>query len=183
MQSFAGCISCDECHNAALALYDADNAGFLAIASRRTPANTLALAAHVSFVHLHRLSLQLHVSFGQQRANLAKHPPSGFVGYSGFALNLLCRDAATSGSHQVHSVIPQPQRSAAVLKDRPGHRGNLIQADIAGIDRAALDAMVLLLLPTLSAVRNPAGETLLFEVFDASVIVWKLAVEIVDRVS
>ena len=42
--------------------------------------------------------------------------------------------------------------------------------------------MVLLLLPTLSAVRNPTGETLLFKVLDTSVIVWKLAVEIIDRV-
>jgi hypothetical protein len=38
----------------------------------------------------------VHVCFGQQRANLAEHPPSGFVGHSGFTLNLLCRDAATS---------------------------------------------------------------------------------------
>jgi phage-related holin len=42
--------------------------------------------------------------------------------------------------------------------------------------------MVLLLLPTLPAERNPAGKALFFQVLDAGIIVWELAVKIDDRV-
>ena len=41
---------------------------------------------------------------------------------------------------------------------------------------------MLLLLPTLRAVGNPAGEAPLFEVLKAGVVVGKLAVEIIDCV-
>lgn len=42
--------------------------------------------------------------------------------------------------------------------------------------------MVLLLLLALFAERNPLWKTLLFEMFNAYVIVWKLAVKVIYRV-
>src|ERR1700686_3041980 len=136
----------------------------------------------ICFVHLHRRSLQLHVGFGQQRANLAEHAPSGFVGDSGFALNLFGRDATTSRGHQVHGVIPKAKRSAAVLKDRPSHRRNLRSAVIAGVHRTTLNSIVLALLLALVTVRDVAGESLLHQVLKASRVIGKLAIDDIDRV-
>src|SRR5437773_3547132 len=82
--------------------HDSDYRGFLFVAAHWTARVTFTSSSVIHFIHLHRSPLQLHVSFGQQRANLAEHSPCGFVGNSGFALNLLCRNSATSGSHQVH---------------------------------------------------------------------------------
>src|SRR5215471_3571625 len=99
-----------------LALSHADDGSFLCVASQWPASTVFARAAVIGFIHLHRFALQLHVRLGQQRANLAEHAPSGFVSDSSFALNLLCRDAATSRSHQVHGVVPEPERRAAVLE-------------------------------------------------------------------
>jgi hypothetical protein len=49
----------------------------------------LAFAADVGFIHLDRQSLQLHVRFGQQRADLLEHPPRGFIGDASLPLDLL----------------------------------------------------------------------------------------------
>jgi hypothetical protein len=125
----------------------------------------------------------LHVSLGQQRANLAEHPPSGFISDSGFALNLLCRNTATSRSHEIHGVVPEPQRRAAVLEDRPGHRRNLCKAFIATVHGATLDTMMLTVLFARFAVRNTARKTLFSEMLKAGIIGRKLTVEIIYRVS
>ena len=65
-----------------------------------------------------------------------------------------------------------------MLKDRSSHRGNLIQALIASPHWTAMNTVMFLLFPTLLAVGNSAGESLLFEVLNASIVVRKLAVKI-----
>src|ERR1039458_653320 len=52
-------------------------------------------SADSSLIHLDAKSLQLHIWFGQQRANLAKHPPCRFIGNASLALNLLRGYSAT----------------------------------------------------------------------------------------
>ena len=69
-----------------------------------------------------------------------------------------------------------------MLKDRASHRRNLIQANIASVDRTPFDAMVLLLLLALFAVRHTAGKALFFQVLKAGFVIWELAVKIRDRV-
>ena len=59
-----------------------------------------------------------------------------------------CRNES---SHQIHGVVPEAQRCAAVLKDRSGQRGNLSQTFVAGIHRAAIDALEFALLVALWA--------------------------------
>src|SRR6266496_344098 len=83
----------------AAAFHDSDHWRFPFITTHRTAGMTLASSSVIHLIHLHRRSLQLHVSFGQQRANLAEHPPSSLVGHSGFTLNLFCRDSTTSRGH------------------------------------------------------------------------------------
>ena len=82
-------------------LYDPDNRSHFLVAASRSASSVFALTAKIGFVNLHRWPLQLHFVLGEQGANLLEHSPCGFVGDSGFALNLLRRDTATSGTHQV----------------------------------------------------------------------------------
>src|SRR5579864_7855064 len=92
-------VGSNESNNAALTLSHAHDGSFLPIAAHWPSCAVFARSTVISFIHFHRFSLQLHVSFGQQRANLAKHPPSSFVGHSSFALYLLCGDSAARGCH------------------------------------------------------------------------------------
>jgi hypothetical protein len=86
------------------ALYDAEHGSLAVIVASALDSAIamliLALSAYVCFIHLNAVSLQLHVRFGQQRANLAEHAPCGFIGNSGFALNLFRTNPAASRSHQ-----------------------------------------------------------------------------------
>ncbi|MGA8151013.1 MAG: hypothetical protein WB952_08695 [Terriglobales bacterium] len=77
---------------------------------------------------------------------------------------------------------PEPQRRAAVLKDRPGHRGNMRQAFIASPHWASLNPVVLALLFTCLAVRNPVRKSLLSKMLKASIVIGKLTVEIINCV-
>ena len=69
-----------------------------------------------------------------------------------------------------------------MLKDRPGHRGNLSQALIASINGTAFDPMMLALFATHGTVRNHARKSLLPKMLKASIIIGKLTVKIVDCV-
>src|SRR5882724_9782166 len=83
------------------ALGHADNCNLVA-SVRWASLSTLvaSLSAVVHFIHLHRRALQLQTILGQESPNLAEHAPRCFVGDASFPLNLLCGDAATSGTHE-----------------------------------------------------------------------------------
>src|SRR6266581_4252759 len=105
MKSFLLRVRRNASHDAAIvsrsaALYHAHDCNL--VASRRwTPTlpHPLSLSAVIHLIHLNRRTLQLHPLFREERANLAEHAPSGFVGDASFALNLLRGDAATSRTH------------------------------------------------------------------------------------
>jgi hypothetical protein len=70
-----------------------------------------------------------------------------------------------------------------VLKDRPGHRGNLIQANVASINRTPFNSVMLAFASALFAVRYSARKALFLEVLKASIIGRKLTIEVSNRVS
>src|SRR5438270_693829 len=109
---------------ASLPFHDADNALLWRI-SRGTPTlpAALALRAKIAFVHLHAISLQLHI-FSEKRPNLPEHTPCSLVSDAGFPLNLLCGNSAASGTHEVHRLKPDAQRRGAFLEDGSGQRIN-----------------------------------------------------------
>src|SRR5438046_989201 len=113
-----GIVSNDRLHASALALNHSVNNGLVAFGVL----NILAPStADISFVHLHRRSLQLHI-LREQHTNLLKHAPRGFISDASLTLDLLCGDSATSGTHQVHCLKPSAKRSSAFLENSSGKR-------------------------------------------------------------
>ena len=98
--------------------------------------------ANIHFVDFHRRSLQLQI-LRQQSTNLPEYAPRGFVGDASLALDLLCGDSATGRTHEVHSLKPDSQRSAGLLKDGSRQRVHVMPAVIAGIRSATSHAVML----------------------------------------
>src|ERR1041385_2853679 len=166
------------------AFHHSDNRNLVRTIGRPSaPSLSLPLSAVVHLIHLHRRTLQLHPLFGEQGANLTEHAPRGFVGHSGLALNLLCGDAATGGTHEVHRIEPSLERSGALLKNGASERIDVIPARLAGKGSAASNAVVLPLYSALRAFGYAIRPALFFDVFEAGVIVWKLSVELAYGVS
>jgi len=69
-----------------------------------------------------------------------------------------------------------------VLENRASHRRKLSQAFIASIDGATLDAMQFPVTLARFAEYKAAGESLLLEMLNASIIGRKLAIEVADRI-
>jgi hypothetical protein len=164
-------------------LHDCHDGSFLGVAAHRASSAAFADSTDVSFVYLDRWPLQLHVVLGEQGANLFEHTPCGFIGDTSFTLNLLCGDAASSGTHQESSIKPQLERGSSFLEDGSGQRINLSAAIIATICGPADDTMMLALNTALIAISDPAGPALLFHVFQAGVIIRKLAVKVSNGVA
>src|SRR5882672_111053 len=99
----------DFCYNLAAALNEANNGNLSLIAAHRSANPVLALTTEIGFVNLYRRSLQLQITLRQERANLLEHAPSSLVGNSSLALNLLCGDAATCRTHEIHRVEPSAE--------------------------------------------------------------------------
>jgi hypothetical protein len=184
VKSFAPCIGSNARHDATMmsrgAAFDhAHDRNFVtAVGWPSLTALPTPLAAVVHLIHLHRRTLQLHSVFGEQRANLFEHAPCGLVGDASFALNLFCGDAATSGTHEVHGVEPSLEGSGALLKDGPGQRIDMVSARLAGIGGAARNAVMLALHLALLALSDAIWPALLFDVFEAGIIVRKFGVKI-----
>ena len=170
-------------NNFPASLDDGDNWSLFFVSATRTANAPFAHATIVSFVHFNRRPLQLQITVRHKGADLLEYAPSSFVGDPSLALNLLCRDAATSGTHQVRSVEPQPKRSGGLLKNSAGKRIDVIPAVIARIGSAASHAMVLPFLFALLAVSHAARIALLFDVFKARRIIRKLSVEVPNAVA
>jgi len=180
VQSFFGRIVGSDCDHAALALDNADNALLARIAGRwaSTLRTALALGSEIAFIHLNRRALQLHVGFGQQLTNLAKDAPCGFVSHSGFALNLLRGNAATSRTHLVHRIKPDVQRSGGLLKDCARKRVE-VMARFARIGCAARNAIQFPILLAVRAVRHAAGIALMHDGIKANIIIGEFGLELV----
>jgi len=161
----------------ALSLDNADHGNLGFVSAHRSASSVLALATIVGFVDLGRRPLQLQIAVRHQGPNLLEHAPSGFVGNSSLALNLLCGDSATSRAHQVRSIKPQPKRSGRLLKNGPGQWIDVASAVIASISSAASHAIVLPILLALLAIGDAARKALLFDVFKACRVIRKLFVE------
>jgi hypothetical protein len=114
---------------------------------------------------------------------LTEHAPRSFIRYSGFTLNLFCRDAATSGTHQVHSLKPDAERRCAFLKDRSGQRVNVIPAMVTGVSCAARHAVMFAILFALFAIGDAIRPALLFDRLKANIITRKISVKLIPRVA
>src|SRR5262249_2992676 len=181
---FARVFSSPSEYTSTIALSDTYNASFLALGASATTSKVSAVApTNIGFIHLNRRSLQLHVRFGQQRANLLKHSPSSFVGHSSFALDLLSGNAATGRSHQIHCVEPQAQRSSGFLKDGSCKWVDVIPAMIASVSSATRDAVMLPLFAALFTVCQSVRKSLFFQKLKAEIIIRKFFVELFDGVS
>src|SRR5947208_15382770 len=77
-----------------------------------------------------------------QLANLIEHEACGFVVNASFALDLLCRVAATSGTHQVHRLEPNAKRGGALLENGSNERIDMIPAMITSVRPASRDAIM-----------------------------------------
>src|SRR6266404_1469958 len=148
-----------------------------------TLADSLSLSAVVHLIHLHRRTLQLHPLFGEQRANLAEHAPRSFVGDACLPLNLLCGDAAASGTHEVHCIKPELERSGGLLEHSSGQWVDMIPAHLAGIGSAASHAVMLPLDAALLAFGDSIRPAFFLDIFEACIIVRKFAVEVCDRIA
>ena|ERR1700730_7925473 len=93
----------------------------------------------------------VHVCFGQQTSESGGTSAKRFCRSLRFHVESALPRCRNESSHQIHGVVPEAQRCAAVLKDRSGQRGNLSQTFVAGIDRAAIDGMEFALLVALWA--------------------------------
>ena len=79
---------------------------------------------------------------------------------------------------------PDAQRCAGLLEDRSGQRVDVISARLASEGRAPFDAVVFLrLLVAFVAVGDAAGEALLFDRFETSVIIWELPVKLLKGIA
>src|SRR5205085_9930809 len=132
--------------------------------------------------HLHAVSLQLQI-LREKCANLLKHAPRCFIRHACFPLDLLCGDSAACRRHQVHGIKPETKRRAGLLENGSCHWRDHAAAIIASVCRTTANPMVLALCLALLTVPDAAWKPLFFEKFKAGVIVWKLRVEIVYRVS
>ena len=89
------------------------------------------LAAHIGFVHFHNAPQKLAVGVTHRRTDAMAEEPCGLVGNSNCALNLAGRDTLLGFRHHVDRKEPLGQRHMAVMKDRAGRGGELIQAALA----------------------------------------------------
>src|SRR6266436_10034758 len=166
------------------AFHHSDNCNLVAAIGRPSaPSLSLSLPAVVHLVHLHRRTLQLQTVLGQETPNLAEHAPRCFVGDASFPLNLLCGDAATSGTHEVHRVEPQLERGSGLLKHSASERVDMVSADLASIGGTTTHPMMLALYAALLAFGDSIRPTLLFDIFKAGVIIRKLSVELAHCVA
>src|SRR5579884_545299 len=176
-------VGCDpRNHTSSLALDRPDHRRFRFLGCM----NAFDATAYVHLVNFYRCrSLQLSI-FGKQAANLLEHSPRAFVGDSGLALNLLCRYAATSRTHQVHGVEPSAQRSAALLEDGSGEWVDVLSAVVAGIRSAASDVMMLAQFTRAFfgiAFHHATGETHFHDAVETGVITGKFFAELLDGVT
>src|SRR6266850_1115979 len=148
-----------------------------------TLADSLPLSAVVHLIHLHRRTLQLQTVLGQETPNLAEHAPRSFVGDASFPLNLLCGDAATSRTHEVHRVEPSLERSGGLLENSASQRIDVIPARLAGIGGAASNAVVLPLDAALRAFGHAVRPTLFLDAFKAGIVARKLGIELAYRIA
>ena len=123
------------------------------------------------------------VALRPEFTNLLEHAPRGFVGDSGLKLNLLCRNAATSASHQVHRMKPDSQCRAGLLEDRPGRRVDVIPARLTSVSRAALHAVVFARFLALVAHGYAAREALLFDLLKAGIVGWEIFFKLLESVA
>src|SRR5207253_9917250 len=132
----AASIFCRERSNPSLPLSHANYEGlalFSAISAQSATSATLAPTAVVHFIDFYAFALSAKTplaGFIQHGANLFKHAPCGFIGHSGFALNLFCRNSATGGSHQIDGIKPRRQWSRRFVKDRVSSRVNMVTAEV-----------------------------------------------------
>ncbi len=103
----------------------------------------LGLSAHIGFVGFKFPVGWFAIAIVQHGSDLLEHPPCGFVGDSGFPLNLLGRDSAARRRHEVDRVEPKPERSRGLVVDRVRRWVDMVPAEIATVGRPAGDPMVL----------------------------------------
>jgi hypothetical protein len=165
------------------ALDDANNGSLFLVAAHGASNPILADSAHISFVNLDRWPLQLQIALRQETADLLEDAPCGFVGDASLALNLLSRDAATSGTHEVHRIKPSFERGAGLLKDGTRERIDVIAAMVASVGSTIAHAVVLAVNLALRAAGDAIGPALLFDVLKACRIIRKLGIEVPHAVA
>jgi len=180
MQRALSDIGCNECANAPLALDESDHGRFSFLVRRASAALHSLATAKVHFINLDGLlaSAQLRrvLRFVQHGANLLEHAPRSFIGNARLALDLFCRNSATSRGHQIHRVEPRCKGRGRLVKDGASRGMNMVAAVFAAIRRSARCAVMLghgLALLAVNAVRVE----IVLEPFEASGIIGKLCLE------
>jgi hypothetical protein len=78
---------------------------------------------------------------------------------------------------------PETERRAGLFKNRSGQRVNMVPAMVASVSSAACNAIVFPFDSAFRAHGHAIRPTLLFHVLKASIIGWKIFVELIDCVS
>jgi len=162
-------------HQLASPLHNSNNSNFAFSSPSTFSVPNTAKVGLVSF----NLACEDGICFGKQYPNLLEHTPSGFVCDLEFPFNLLSGDSASSGSHSVHNLKPNPERRGRLVKDCTRSRVNMVATVIAGIARAFRDLVVLchsLAVWALDAVR-PA---MVLNPLKASIIIRESPVKVFD---
>ena len=135
------------------------------------------LPADVSFVNLYLSEQGGAVLLGHQLADLGEHPPSRLVGDTGFPLQLLGGYAGPGRGHEEHRVEPSPQGSGGLVKDGVCRGGDVVAAELTGVDLAPRDPVVVRNLLALLA-SNTGRPSCVLEEVQAGILVWKLLLEV-----
>jgi hypothetical protein len=167
----------------AFSLNHGDNGNLCFVATHWTASAVLAVSTVVSFVHLHRWSLQLQVALRKKRAHLPEDAPCSLVGNASLALNLLCGDTTTGRTHQEDCIEPSLEWSSSFLKYGSRKRINLCAAMIAAKGGTALDAIVLALDAALRALGDASRPSLFHYVIEAGIIIRKLAIKVPNGIA
>ena len=164
--------------NPSIALHDAEN-GRLGPASEvlgligiRTP--------EIGLIHLYRaLELQF---LGHEDTNLLHHPPSGLVGDSGLALDLLCGDADAGRRHQLDDIEPRCEGGCGLVEDGSGEGKEMRAANRASVAGTTGNPVVLTIHAALNTEGNSTRKPLLHEVFQARIVAGEFRLELLGGV-
>jgi hypothetical protein len=126
---------------------------------------------------------RLRLLMDDQWLKVAYRAPCRFVSDACLPLNPLGGNTAPRRGQQVHHVKPRLEWSSAPRKHGPFERVNVIPAMIAGVGCTAGYARMLTFDVAFLALGDALRPTLFFYVFKACIIIWKVAVQIGDRIA
>lgn len=156
------------------------NASHDSLATSTTTTLALPSTAEVGFIGFH-FARQFSTILTKKCANLLEHAPRCLVGYASLTLNLFSRDTTPSRTHAIDSLKPSLERCSRLVKDSASSRINLSTAIVALIARSTVN-LVMLRNSLAFHTGNPIRPAMLFNPFEAFIIVWELSFKVFHRV-